>query len=85
MTKKDFIEKWNVAYESKEQKIEFGMEMLTDLMLVIEEEHEQCGVLRQPDVIKSVCQCEKSELLVEYSGGMPRCKWCGKEMRQTVL
>jgi hypothetical protein len=27
MTKKEFIEKWNVGYEDKEQKLEFGKDM----------------------------------------------------------
>lgn len=31
MTKKEFIKKWNVAYESKEQQAEFNNEMLKDL------------------------------------------------------
>lgn len=31
MTKKEFIQKWNVAYESKEQQAEFNNEMLKDL------------------------------------------------------
>lgn len=31
MTKKEFIKKWNVAYESKEQQSEFNNEMLKDL------------------------------------------------------
>jgi len=26
------------------------------------------------------CECVNSELLVEYSGGYCRCKWCGKKM-----
>lgn len=31
MTTKEFIEKWNVAYENLEQKIEFASEMKDDL------------------------------------------------------
>ncbi len=31
MTKNEFIKKWNVAYESKEQQNEFNNEMLNDL------------------------------------------------------
>lgn len=36
MTKKEFIEKWNVAFEDKEQKEEFASEMSEDLDLVIQ-------------------------------------------------
>ena len=32
MTKEDFIKKWNVGYEDKEQKIEFAKEMRNDLI-----------------------------------------------------
>lgn len=32
----EFIEKWNVAYEDKEQKLEFAKEMEADLKAVIE-------------------------------------------------
>lgn len=35
MTKKDFIKKWNVAFESKEQELEFAAEMKADLEEVI--------------------------------------------------
>ena len=31
MTQGEFIEKWNVAYESREQQIEFAQEMTDDL------------------------------------------------------
>jgi len=34
MTKHDFIEKWNVAFEDKEQQVEFAREMEADLEAV---------------------------------------------------
>ena len=33
MKEKEFIKKWNVAYEDKEQEIEFSKEMSNDLKL----------------------------------------------------
>lgn len=35
MTKKQFIDKWNVAYEDKEQQAEFAKLMKADLRSVI--------------------------------------------------
>lgn len=37
MTKQEFISKWNVAFESKEQELEFAREMKRDLEEVIKE------------------------------------------------
>lgn len=31
----------------------------------------------------AVCVCDDSEPLIENSGGTPRCKWCGKDIKQT--
>lgn len=36
MTAKEFIKKWNVAYEDKEQELEFSLEMKADLQAYAE-------------------------------------------------
>jgi hypothetical protein len=41
MTKEEFIGKWNVAYEDKEQEIEFAIEMKADLDSIVESPHKQ--------------------------------------------
>lgn len=44
ITKEAFIEKWNIGYESTEQRIEFAKEMLRDLSaLSVKEENEKGG------------------------------------------
>ncbi len=35
MTKEEFIKKWNVAFDSKEQELEFEAEMAFDMDLII--------------------------------------------------
>jgi hypothetical protein len=49
---KEFIEKWNVGYEDKEQKNEFAAEMRKDLDSIVD------AALRKHEVIKSVCKHE---------------------------
>lgn len=39
-------------------------------------------VKENPQPEPNDCNCSDSELLVEYSGGDSRCKWCGKKMKQ---
>lgn len=41
MTKEEFVNKWNVAFESKEQELEFKAEMILDLDDVINEEQNE--------------------------------------------
>jgi hypothetical protein len=36
MTKEEFIKKWNIAFEDKEQELEFAAEMESDLDAVTE-------------------------------------------------
>lgn len=36
MTKEEFVKKWNIGYESKEQQNEFSVDMKDDLESLIE-------------------------------------------------
>jgi hypothetical protein len=47
MTKKEFIEKWNVAFEDKEQELEFAAEMEIDLYAVTEALRQRFAATRQ--------------------------------------
>lgn len=70
MTKQEFINKWNVAYESKEQQIEFQHEMMKDLNLVIEKSKKASlknDVSKRSELL-ICCNCFNNHTNKEYDG-----------------
>ena len=72
MEEKEFIKKWNVAYEDKEQKLEFSKEMGNDLKLhtqqlqtELKEARERIDelIINQNDVLQ---QLEKNESMADF-------------------
>jgi hypothetical protein len=58
-------------------------ESLTGEYVITPELMEEYAQLPRPT--DEECNCSNSELLVEYSGGYSRCKWCGKRMRDNKI